>query len=274
MVRPIRPRGVLLGAAIALSLLGSRCVTRDWYVLAGQSNMVGASSQVTPIAPGVVYRPIDTWYTEVADPEVFAIHDGGNHSSAWPEFALNSPHVVGLIATASGASCLLDWPADARVGRWNPVSGDLYARALAQWMEAGSPKLHAFLWYQGECDAQAANDLGLTYDQAFVAYKTALLELADAVQRDFQARMVVAPISLRLCAWDNPTCDPALFQAISPKTRPIHDATVEVALEEPNVFVGPSSDDLRLMPDGHVYDVNTLGLRWLAAVAQMDAGGL
>jgi hypothetical protein len=261
-------------AAISLSLIGGSCVPdRQWYLLAGQSNMVGASSQLTPRAPGIAYRPNDTLWHEIVDPEVHGLL-GVNRGSAWPQFALELGNQPGLIATAAGSTCLMDWPLDGRVGRWNPATGDLYARAREQWAEIGSPPLTAFLWYQGECDAQAAWNEGLDYDEAYLAYHSALVELADAVERDFRTRMVVAPISLRLCAYGNFTCDPALFRAPMPKCQPVHDATIDVAAEHPNVFLGPSSDDLRLMPDlTHVYDVNELGRRWRAAVLQMLAGG-
>jgi Carbohydrate esterase, sialic acid-specific acetylesterase len=266
-----RPIG-LAAAALFLSLVSGRCGVWDWYVLAGQSNMVGASSQPTPTARGVAYRPDDTWWSQIVDPEVHGVHDGKSRGSAWPEFAVSMGTQPGLIATAAGATCLIDWPTENRPGRWNPTTGDLYTRALEQWAEAGSPKLHAFLWYQGECDAQAAQNLGLDYATTYALYKAALLELGDAVARDFHTSMVVAPISLRWCRWGNPTCDPALFTGDATKCKPVHDATIDAAAEHSSIFLGPSSDDLRLMPDlTHVYDVNELGRRWASAVRQMQA---
>jgi hypothetical protein len=256
---------LLLAAAAGFALAAPTCVRTDWFLLAGQSNMVGRSDQETPVGPGSVYRAMDDiWWHEVRDPEVFGAGTPVAQS-AWPAFAALHPRRVNLIATALGGTCLREWPGVA--GRWDPDTGDLYARAVGQWEQAGEPRLAAVLWLQGECDAGYAWRAGFDYAATHALYKSALLELADAVHDDFGAPLVVAPISLRRCSWDNPTCEPALFAWECPFCRPVHDATIDAAAEHPNIVLGPDTDDLRHMPDGaHIWDVNELGRRWVEAV--------
>lgn len=260
-----RPARLLLAAAAALLLSAPTCARTDWFLLAGQSNLVGRSDQETPVGPGVVYRALDdTWWHDVRDPEVFGAGTP-DAQSAWPTFAALHPRRVGLIAAAKGATCLLDWPEEPR--RWDPDSGDLYARAVEQWEEAGAPRLVAVLWLQGECDAGYAWRAGLGYAATHALYEAALLQLADAVREDFDAPLVAAPISLRRCLWDNPSCDPARFARDCPSCRPVHDATIAAAAEHPDIVLGPGTDDLRHMPDGsHIWDVNELGRRWAETV--------
>lgn len=243
---------------------------RGWFLIAGQSNAVGGSSQSTQPATGQVFRAATLdWWHSIADPEVHAA-PGEDRSSAWPSFAGHRLGYEGLIATAVGGSCLLDWPGDpkGRSARWNPDTGDLYARAYAAWQLAGAPPLRAVLWFQGECDAQGAHNAGLSDAETRDRYLQALLELADAVNRDFQAPLVAAPISLRECDWDNPDCENHP-DAPSRKAIPVHDAILAAAYLHKGIIRGPLSDDLRIMPDKtHIWDVNELGARWAAVAAE------
>jgi len=261
----------LLVALLALPLLDCRELS-GWFLIAGQSNAVGASSQLTVPSPGIVFRagPGDAW-APIADPHVHGAR-GDHRGSPWPAFARHRAGVEGLIATATGGSCLLDWAGDPRrSGRWDPETGTLYQRARRVWLEIGSPELSAVLWLQGECDAQGAWNAGLSYEDAHAAYLAALLDLGDAVSRDFGAPLVAAPVSLRQCLWQSPDCASAP-EPPSAKTLPIHDATLDAIAGHSGIVPGPVSDDLRMMPDGsHVWDVEELGRRWAEA---LGAAGL
>jgi len=251
-------------------LLASQCPPPEdparWYLVAGQSNAVGASSQETPVGDGLAYQLQDDEAWPLQDPWVHLDTDEFR-ASAWPSFSLEVPGEVRLIATARGSSCLMDWPETGKSGRWDPETGDLYPQALARWRELGEPVLRAVLWYQGECDAQQAHVLDLDPALTHALYRAALFNLANAVSEDFRAPLVAAPISLRWCAWENADCDPAEFRVSAPKSVPVHDATVDAAAIHPWILPGPSSNDLRMMPDNaHVWDVNELGRRWAAVV--------
>lgn len=259
--------------AADLACLGSpelATAAYHWFLLAGQSNMVGASSQSTPAAPGASYRPDGTWWPVVVDPEVHGV-PGPDRGSPWPRFALEYAE-EGLtpvfIATAHGGTCLLDWPD--KPGPWEPRRGSLYQQALSRWREVGRPDLRAVLWLQGECDAQQAHNQDMPAATLQERYRSALMELGTAIQADFGAPLVAAPISLRWCAWENSGCAVERFRESDPKRLPVVLATIATAYEHPNVFLGPIHHDLRMMPDGaHTWDVDQLGLRWFETVRQV-----
>jgi hypothetical protein len=241
--------------------------------------MLGASSQVTPIAPGGAWRiHLDgaLYQTPLVDPLIFTGNQNlGPHASAWPQFALSYGRAEArFIATARGNQCLATDVDHENAGTWDPKTGWLYARTREIWEDRGEPPLKAFLWLQGECEAGHWHDRMLAlgedtdwrYDQGFGHYKEALRRLAKHVKRDFGVPLVAAPISLTLCRWENVDCDPALYNAAE-KRRGVHDATIAAAAEYGEVLLGPSSDDLRTMADNaHTWDVNTLGERWAQAI--------
>jgi hypothetical protein len=284
-----RPR-VLLASTLVLGglALGARCGPSEpttWYVLAGQSNQVGASTQATPlVAVGVAWRKNGGVIHEqrgILDPLVFYDDpDVPGASSAWPRFAERfsgaSGAIVGFVASARGNQCLATDVDHPNAGNWDPESGWLYAQTLEIWQAAGSPPLAGFLWLQGECEAghwhrrmlAEDRDWDWQYQQSFLHYQAALENLADHVLVDFGVPVVAAPISLRLCRWENEGCDPALFK-VATKSRGVHDATIAAAAAHPGILAGPLSDDLRMMPDlTHTWDVNGLGERWYAALAE------
>lgn len=111
---------------------------------------------------------------------------------------------------------------------------------LAYVTSSGWDHVDAVLWHQGECDAQESTNLGASDPVRYAAYKAALENLADAVERDLSAPLVVAPISLRWCRHTNPTrgdvsCDPATHATSDWKRAPIHDATIDAAAGHRNI---------------------------------------
>lgn len=279
-------RSLLLTLLAALPLLSaSRCTTppepteKHWFVLAGQSNMRGSSSQATPIAPGGswrIYQDGELFQTPLVDPYIFTGNANlGSHSSAWPQFALSYDRAEArFIATARGNQCLATDVDHENAGAWDPRTGWLYARTLQIWQDRGEPPLKAFLWLQGECEAQHWHNEMLArgetpewrYQHSFDHYRQALVGLAKHVRKHFGVPVIAAPISLKLCRWDNVDCDPAQFLP-SEKGRGVHDATIAAAAASSDILLGPSSDDLRTMPDNaHTWDVNALGERWAQAV--------
>jgi|GEM_PF-4739435 len=276
-------RKALLSALLllmSLPLLGGRArpgsAFRGWdvFVIAGQSNAVGMSSEVTraapPTQPTLAYTLWDSWI-RVEDPWIHRSPTVRVRvSSPWPSFALRLVTLgrkVALIASAKGGSCLVAGPAE-----WDPTSGPLYQRMLDRVVQAGAEgHVKAVLWHQGECDAQQWWNDGTDPVQAQALYKAGLETLADAVARDLGAVLVAAPISLTRCRWSNPDCTanpgpPAV------KRIPVHDATLQAAAEHWNIVLGPLSDDLRHEPDNvHIHEVTLLGLRWADA---LQAAGL
>lgn len=259
---------ILLLAPLCLSLVGANCWTAapsPTFVLAGQSNMVGRSTMppvfTSPTLQGLVsrtYQPFDCWkLTE--DPLHTAESDP--LTSAWPTFAGEWMAVVGrrvnLIATAQGGSCLLVGPPYKPVPPlWDPdaETGTLYWRMLDQVEEANPGSgLRAVLWYQGECEV---SHLAKMSADPYADYKLALEHLADRIWEDLGVPMLVAPVSLRPPPWP-----------YQPARQPIHDATIDAAMDHPTIFLGPDTDDLEHEDDGsHIHDVVTLGERWFDAV--------
>ena len=296
-------------------------VASDDFVLAGQSNQVGWSTQGENGKPGRVTSPSPTglasWSFRLADHSwVLAnefpcddsqctgtgcanrtvdnhpsptcvcscgVHlpseEGGydtGHGSPWPEFARiwmeERHHPIHFVATALGGQCLVG---SAEVGQptWDPDAmdcatlppvpvgvappspsrpGELYCRMLEAVHLAQPGHLRAVLWYQGECDA---DDETVTPQ----AYQHALERLADRVEADLGVPMIVAPISRK--HFPGSTC-PRI-----PAWDAIHDATIAAVAENPNLRLGPDSDDLELERDcTHVHDVTRLGFRWYESV--------
>ncbi len=260
---------ILLLIPLSLFLIGANG-SPPTFVLAGQSNMVGLSTMppvfTSPTPEGLeshTYHLGDYWkLTE--DP----LHTGtwDDRTSAWPTFAGEWMAVTGmqvnLIATAGGGSCLLVgppykptpplWDPDAATGLW-------YRRMLDQVAEANpGSRLRAVLWYQGECEV---THLAKFSSDPYSDYKAALEHLADRIWEDLGVPMVVAPVSLRPPPWP-----------YQPKRQPIHDATIDAAVDHPHIYLGPDTDDLEHEEDGsHIHDVVTLGERWFDSV---DLAGL
>ena len=241
-----------------------------FFVLAGQSNMVGRSTMppvfTSPTSDGRVsltYQPNDYWKV-TEDPLHTAPSD--DLTSAWPTFAGEWMTATGwrghLIATAQGGSCLLVGPPyKPTPPLWDPdaETGTLYWRMLEQVAEANpGSRLRAVLWYQGECEV---THLWKISADPYTDYKAALEHLADRIGEDLGVPMVVAPVSLRPPPWP-----------YQPTRQPIHDATIDAAIDHPYIYLGPDTDDLEHEDDGaHIHDVVTLGERWFDAV---DLAGL
>ena len=169
---------------------------------------------------------------------------------------------VNLIATARGGTCLLVGPPyKPTPPLWDPdaETGALYWGMLDQVAEANPRSgLRAVLWYQGECEV---THLSRSAPIPIRDYKAALEHLADRIWEDLGVPMVVAPVSLRPPPWP-----------YQPQRQPIHDATIDAAMDHPNIYIGPNTDDLEHEDDGsHIHDVVTLGERWFDAV---DLAGL
>lgn len=250
----------------ALACLGNRCDPQTgpptWFLVAGQSNAIGVSTQATDPAPGLVFRPDGAFLRSVVDP---IVHLGQTSSGPWPSFARRLPGPTGVIAAASPATCLIDF--QNCPGRWNADGGDLVQLAIETWTELGSPVLDAVLWYQGESDALNWQAAGLTAEEARTAYREELMALADAFVAAFNAPILVTPVSLRWCVWENAACDPAQFEPDRPEFVPIVEATEDVVALHAWVGFGPVTHDLRHEPDGiHIWDVNELGRRFAVAV--------
>jgi hypothetical protein len=238
------------------------------YVVAGQSNAEGQSTQVTSDSSfyGRSYGHDHVW-RPIADPTIH--YPGSIKNSPWSEMAIDLGGSVRLVASARGNTCLVyPHPTSGEAPAWRPLDGWAYADMLTSVQDAQLGPPDAVLWHQGECDAQAShNNPTISAQQAYDDYKAGLEELADWVWADLGAPLVVAPISLVWCRSDNPTCDPALFRNSPQKRIPIHDATVGAAASHPHIILGPSSDDLLHEPDdGHIHDVVELGRRWAAVL--------
>ncbi len=229
----------------------------DTFVIAGQSNATGFSSLPRGATSSYAHRLHSLSYREYLvwggiwklanDP----LHDPFRHTaSAWPWMAEwwheNRGRPLEFVAAAEPATCLV-----AGAAEWEASVGSLYQRMLAWVANADvGERLDAVLWYQGECDA--------AYGVAPEVYQAALEDLADAVVLDLGVPLVVAPVSLGLAVDGTP----------SPVMQPIHDATLAAAAAHPDVWPGPSTDDLALEPDElHVHAVDELGVRWGEAVA-------
>ena len=245
------------------------------WVIAGQSNAYGASTQATPDSSAFAFSyGHDEVWRRAADPTIH--FPGATASSAWPQFIFDEWNRTGstlrLIATARGGRCLVLGAAE-----WDPASGWAYADMVRYVTDTGVVP-RAVLWHQGECDAQKAIKLGLTYQQAFDTYYTALIGLGEAVASDLGIQVIAAPVSLVECRWTNPSVSPPTDlicdtpDPIFVKRLPIHDATLQAILDRPDLFcLGPDSDDLLHEPDAaHVHDVIALGQRWSLAV--LDCG--
>lgn len=251
-------------------LLGCVEGPTSWYLIAGQSNAVGASRQLTSPADGLAWR-LDGYdlLTFIADPYLHFRNRETGITSPWPSFAANHSGNVGLITAAMGGSCLLDWPT--KLGRWSPDTGDLFGRAIDGWVALGSPQLEAVLWLQGECDASNGRAAGLDPESIQAMYRDALMELADRFHAETGAVMIAGLPSLRLCRYTNEDCDPALYAEPLEWVRPVIEGTLDAISLHPMIYLGPDTSDLRMGDDddtgsAHVWDVNELGRRWATSV--------
>lgn len=232
----------------------------DVFVIAGQSNAVGAST-LRPVDSSYFGSPLDSWvynlcftWTLANEPVHCYVTDG--RTGAWPTFAYywmaEVRRPVILIATAVGGTCLVGPPYVSEPPSWDPDSpdGTLY-QLMVDMVDhvAPGPRLRAVLWYQGECEV--ANQV------PYAVYKSALMRLGDRVGEDLGVPLIVAPVSLRPPPWP-----------LQPSRTPIHDATVDAAAEHPNILLGPETDDLAHEADGtHIHAVWTLGVRWFVAAS-------
>lgn len=247
------------------------------YVIAGQSNATGASTQTTPNSAmfGSSYGHDNVWRPAV-DPTIH--FPGASKSSPWPAMIIDRSNATGrrvdLVASAQGGRCLVyPHPVTGDPPAWRPQDGSAYADMLAYVTTSGWSAPDAVLWHQGECDADAWNkDPAVNAQDAYQDYRSGLEGLADWIWADLGVPLVVAPISLVWCRFNNPTCDPALYQRSRLKRVPIHDATIDAALQHSHIVLGPLSDDLLHEPDNsHIHDVIEMGRRWAEV---LEAEGL
>ena len=229
----------------------------DVFVIAGQSNAVGVSTQA-PVASSFPGSPLDSWIYRTID-EFRLANDPWNAlglASAWPtlanEWMAETGRPVVFVATAQGGTCLVASPQE-----WDPAAGSLYLAAIEQVAELDpGENLRAVLWYQGECEVGAGVDSE--------TYEAALIVLAERIWEDLGVPLIAAPVSLRPPPW------PPM-----PERVEIHDAILAAALASPYIVLGPDTNDLEHEPDGtHIHDVAELGRRWHAAIlAGSLAGG-
>ncbi len=227
----------------------------QWFLIAGQSNACGGSTEETSTADGILYRARSKeWAEPIEDPSCSKY---STTTSPWPSFARNYPGRDGLINTAKGGTCLVpDEEAEAHDGRaadWDPDIGTLYAQAIAGWERAGSPEIVVVLWHQGECEASRywahERDLETTRE----AYKAALINLAEHFYADVGAPLMAVPLTVHA--------------PFGQEILPIHQAIIEASRESPLVYMGPYHTHLDLTDYGaHIYEVNELGRLWADAV--------
>jgi hypothetical protein len=254
----------MLISIVVTVLIGSECTpTATYFVLAGQSNMIGHSTLPKVLgADSLTYHPDDYW-KDTVDPLHYPPDNPA--TSAWPTFAIAWWNALGyrsnFIATAVAGSALVWTPDENIPGCWDPTIPYCthYQNMLSQITEAllSTNQLRAVLWLQGETDSGV---LPLYTSDPYTVYKNKLKILADHIWADLGVPLVVAPISLNMTHPSFP----------AHRVIPIHDATIDAAIEHPHILLGPSTDDLEMELDGiHIHDVITLGNRWFEAIQSL-----
>jgi hypothetical protein len=151
----------------------------DLWVLAGQSNMVGAGCYERPEPPDPhvrVYDKTGLWRL-AADPLEARTRSpsiGPGMTFGRTLFGMTGVP-VGLIPAARGASSMEEWDPDLILPKGEP----LYRALLRRVAECGG-RVCGILWYQGESDATPAR--AELYGRAFPA-------LVRRMRRDFGARL-------------------------------------------------------------------------------------
>lgn len=251
------------------------------YLLVGQSNVLGASSQVTPMCYNAMsLRTTGGWVGPgINSHEFFA--SSRVTTGVWSSVSISrSPRRCIFFSMAVGGTRLDPNVAYDALGvgaaRWDPdagnalpygtgittVAGDLWRNALDNWTDNRKPNLSLACWCQGEWEASSWGLAGLSEAEAYDSYKKAIINLAIRVYTDFGCKLMVAPTGLGLYI-----SQPAYTALV----QPIHDAQIDACGECQYLIRGPSMDDLDMLApsNSHVYDVLRWADRWSTEIAKV-----
>ena len=230
----------------------------DIYVIAGQSNASGRSpylfSYSNPVLRASMFGNDDRW-KDLRDPVDSAVgqvdavsQDNCAGGSVWPDVA-----TILLARTGVPVAFLPCARTSTPIARWMPGltpirSGRTLYQSMARRVAAAGGRVRAVLWWQGERDARFLTPAPV--------YEASLDTLADAVWRDFGARLVVAQIG---------DYDERYSEAGIDAVR----LAQEVAWTQPHTVQGPVFYDIDLHDDVHFRtreDVAAAARRWAAAI--------
>jgi len=256
-----------LPLALLLALLFG-CARSEVYVIAGQSNAVGWSSQprYMPKRVGRAFRKDHRWVPTDGKSclQAFLGRCHGR-SGPWERFvelhlASGRARSVALIEAALAGTTLV-YPAlySAKL-YWRPddLEGGLTTELLKEVADSG---LHptAVLWLQGESDwvaAYFAKDSPQTLEEK---YTRAFDRFAERITHQLHVPIIAIPPPLSIF----PEIPREMKQAIQR-------AQERVARSRQEVCIGAHVDDLGFQPDPennhHIYDVHSLAERWNQAV--------
>jgi hypothetical protein len=227
-------------------------------VIAGQSNASGRSpyrfSYSSPTLRAAMFGNDYRWQ-ELKDPvdspvgQVDAVSkDNRPGGSVWPEVAsallVRAGVPVAFVPCARISTSIALWQPGLKL---RPSGPTLY-QSMARRIAAVGGRVRAVLWWQGERDARF-----LTPPQV---YEASLRSLADAVWRDFGARMVVAQIG---------DYDKRYTAAGVDAVRQVQ----ADAWTQPHIVQGPVLYDIDLHDEVHFLardDVAAAAQRWAAAI--------
>jgi hypothetical protein len=230
----------------------------DIYVIAGQSNASGRSPYLFSCSSPVLHAAMfgnDYRWQELRDPvdspvgQVDGVsRDNRAGGSVWPEVA-----AALLSQTGAPVAFVPCARTSTPISRWQPdLTADhpgrtLYA-SMARRVAAVGGRVRAVLWWQGERDARFLTPAPV--------YEAALTRLADAVWRDFGARLVVAQIG---------DYDQRFTEAgVDTVRRAQADAWAH-----PHIVQGPVLYDIDLHDEVHFLtreDVAVAAQRWAASI--------
>jgi hypothetical protein len=260
----------------------STAPAEPWFVIAGQSNATGQSTQ--PIVDSTpfenrLYSYVYTFADEMVylnDP-IYPNGPNSNRKSAWPTLAIewmsNRDEPISIAQTAYGGSCLVHdqhpYPSftdpsclpEVLASRLDKDEGGQFycwmRLQINELIDSGQMSMQDFkavLFDQGECD--------VAFCESKADYKAELKEFADNVYAEWGKPVVVTPVGEHGAS----PYDPACLEAI-------HDGSIEAAAEHEQIYLGPSRDDLAYQEDGvHLHDMETYGKRWYLVLDALLSG--
>lgn len=175
----------------------------DLFLITGQSNADGRGNKWVTLDPSNPYVGVkycrNAW-SKGDDPSANDTTNYNDSASPWP-IALNrlipdQKVPMGFIAAAVGSTVVKQWRRTAGATAENAwSSGGMYARALAmvKAATAGSMKIRAVIYYQGENDLTHWNGLTVLGDDK--AYKTNLMAVVSDFWDDFKVPVLVGQIT-------------------------------------------------------------------------------
>jgi hypothetical protein len=264
------------------SAFASGAPAAPWFVVAGQSNATGQSTQ--PIVDSTpfenrLYSYVYTFADEMVylnDP-IYPNGPSSNRKSAWPTLAIewmsDRDEPISIVQTAYGGSCLVHdqqpYPSftdpaclqETLASRLDKDEGGQFycwmRLQINELIDGGQMSMQDFkavLFDQGECD--------VAWCESKADYKAELKEFADNVYAEWGKPVVVTPVGEHEAS----PYDPACLEAI-------HDAAIEAAAEHEQIYLGPSRDDLAYQVDGvHLHDMETYGKRWYLVLNALLSG--